>query len=79
MSSYVFLFQGSLETKEYILTEVAKGLGLQADRFCILAALLGNYLLTERDLADFYHKLGMTQDHGKVLLYLIQDLTFMNR
>jgi hypothetical protein len=61
-------FQGSLETKEYILTEVAKGLGLHPDRFCVLAALLGNYLLTEQDLADFYRKLGMTQVPGKVKL-----------
>jgi len=59
-------YKGSLETKEYILTEVAKGLGLQPDRFCILAALLGNYLLTEQDLADFYRKLGMTQNPGKI-------------
>ncbi|KAJ4439651.1 hypothetical protein ANN_07779 [Periplaneta americana] len=58
--------QGSLETKEYILSEVAKGLGLSPDRFCILAALLGNYLLTEQDLADFYRKLGMTQNPGKI-------------
>ncbi|XP_069703261.1 constitutive coactivator of PPAR-gamma-like protein 1 homolog isoform X1 [Periplaneta americana] len=59
-------YKGSLETKEYILSEVAKGLGLSPDRFCILAALLGNYLLTEQDLADFYRKLGMTQNPGKI-------------
>jgi hypothetical protein len=41
-------------------------LDLHPDRFCILAALLGNYLLTEEDLADFYHKLGMNQIPGKV-------------
>ncbi|PSN37579.1 hypothetical protein C0J52_15967 [Blattella germanica] len=59
-------YKGSLETKEYILSEVAKGLGLNPDRFCVLAALLGNYLLTENDLADFYRKLGMAQSPGKI-------------
>ncbi|MPD05065.1 Constitutive coactivator of PPAR-gamma-like protein 2 [Portunus trituberculatus] len=48
---------GSLETKEFILDEVARGLGLQRNYFCLLAALLGNYLLTEIDLKDFYASL----------------------
>lgn len=48
-------------------------MGLQPDRFCILAALLGNYLLTEQDLADFYRKLGMTQIPGKVKLKIFGD------
>ncbi|KAK7086333.1 hypothetical protein SK128_018849 [Halocaridina rubra] len=47
-------YKGSLETKEFILDEVARGLGLQRNYFCLLAALLGNYLLTETDLRDFY-------------------------
>uniref|UniRef100_T1INJ6 Constitutive coactivator of PPAR-gamma-like protein 1 n=1 Tax=Strigamia maritima TaxID=126957 RepID=T1INJ6_STRMM len=47
-------YKGSLETKEFILDEVAKGLDLHPNRFCVFAALLGNYLLTEDDLADFY-------------------------
>ncbi|XP_071522180.1 constitutive coactivator of PPAR-gamma-like protein 1 homolog isoform X3 [Panulirus ornatus] len=50
-------YKGSLETKEFILDEVAKGLGLQRNYFCLLAALLGNYLLTEADLRDFYASL----------------------
>ncbi|XP_042225135.1 constitutive coactivator of PPAR-gamma-like protein 1 isoform X7 [Homarus americanus] len=50
-------YKGSLETKEFILDEVAKGLGLQRNYFCLLAALLGNYLLTETDLWDFYTSL----------------------
>nr|CAD7576823.1 unnamed protein product [Timema californicum] len=57
---------GSLETKEYNLTQVAKGLNLSPDRFFVLAALLGNYLLTEQDLNDFYRKLGVTQGHARV-------------
>ncbi|KAK7793934.1 hypothetical protein R5R35_007700 [Gryllus longicercus] len=59
-------YKGSLETKEYILAEVSKNLGLSADRFCLLAALLGNYLLTEHDLVDFYRKLGMKENPGKI-------------
>lgn len=47
-------YKGSLETKEFILNEVAKGLDLHPNRFCVFAALLGNYLLTEEDLLDFY-------------------------
>ncbi|KAK3851415.1 hypothetical protein Pcinc_041934 [Petrolisthes cinctipes] len=50
-------YKGSLETKEFILDEVARGLGLQRNYFCLLAALLGNYLLTEADLKDFYTSL----------------------
>ncbi|CAL4077543.1 unnamed protein product, partial [Meganyctiphanes norvegica] len=45
---------GSLETKEFILDEVARGLGLSRNYFCLLAALMGNYLLTETHLRDFY-------------------------
>nr|CAD7449162.1 unnamed protein product [Timema bartmani] len=58
-------YKGSLETKEYNLTQVAKGLNLSPDRFFVLAALLGNYLLTEQDLNDFYRKLGVTQGHAR--------------
>ena len=34
-------YKGSLETKEYIIDEVAKCLNLNPNRFCIFAALLG--------------------------------------
>ena len=34
-------FKGSLETKEYIMDEVARQIDLNPDRFCVLAALLG--------------------------------------
>lgn len=59
-------FQGSLETKEFILDEVARGLGLQRNYFCLLAALLGNYLLTESDLRDFYAALVPNYDRQQV-------------
>ncbi|XP_050453694.1 constitutive coactivator of PPAR-gamma-like protein 1 homolog isoform X1 [Cataglyphis hispanica] len=47
-------YKGSLDTKEYMLSEFTKALNIPSDRLCILAALLGNYILTESDLADFY-------------------------
>uniref|UniRef100_A0A2R5LND0 Putative glycine rich protein n=1 Tax=Ornithodoros turicata TaxID=34597 RepID=A0A2R5LND0_9ACAR len=50
-------YKGSLETKEFILDQVARSLNLHPNRFCILAALLGNYLLSEEDLAPFHHTL----------------------
>ncbi|XP_049782108.1 constitutive coactivator of PPAR-gamma-like protein 1 [Schistocerca cancellata] len=59
-------YKGSLETKEYILSEVTKGLGLSSDRLCVVAALLGNYLLPEQDLLEFYHRLGLVQSLGKI-------------
>ena len=49
--------KGALGTKEFIMHEVAKGLDLQPNRFCLLAALLGNFLLTEEDLVDFHDTL----------------------
>lgn len=62
----MFELQGSLESKEYILPELAKGLGLTSDKLCVLAALLGNYILSEHDLDDIYKKAGITQAPGKV-------------
>ncbi|XP_043239958.1 constitutive coactivator of PPAR-gamma-like protein 1 homolog [Amphibalanus amphitrite] len=50
-------YKGTLETKEFILQQVARGLDLQPNRFSLLAALLGNFLLTDQDLADFHESL----------------------
>ncbi|XP_041349782.1 constitutive coactivator of PPAR-gamma-like protein 1 isoform X2 [Gigantopelta aegis] len=46
-------YKGSLETKEYIMDEIAKCLNLNPNRFCIFAALLGNHILSDDDLRDF--------------------------
>lgn len=59
-------YKGSLDTKEYILPEVLKSLNIPSDRLCLLAALLGNYILTETDLADFYKKLNVNASFNKV-------------
>ncbi|GIY76867.1 hypothetical protein CDAR_513192 [Caerostris darwini] len=50
-------FKGCLETKEYILNEVTRCLNLHPSRICIVAALLGNHILSELDLATFHHSL----------------------
>uniref|UniRef100_A0A1B6BZX8 Constitutive coactivator of PPAR-gamma-like protein 1 homolog n=1 Tax=Clastoptera arizonana TaxID=38151 RepID=A0A1B6BZX8_9HEMI len=59
-------YKGSLESKEYILSELIKGLAITPDRLCILAALLGNYILPENDLGDVYKKAGIIQPPGKI-------------
>ncbi|XP_023290727.1 constitutive coactivator of PPAR-gamma-like protein 1 homolog isoform X2 [Orussus abietinus] len=59
-------YKGSLDTKEYIISEIMKALNLSSDRLCILAALLGNYLLTEQDLVDFYKKLNINTNSSKM-------------
>lgn len=43
-------YKGSLETREYIMDEVAKCLDLNPNRFCIFAALLGRYSIAELKL-----------------------------
>ncbi|XP_013788350.2 constitutive coactivator of PPAR-gamma-like protein 1 [Limulus polyphemus] len=58
-------YKGSLETKELILDEVARTLNLHPNRFCVFAALLGNYLLTEEDLTPFHHVLCPDQPKDK--------------
>ncbi|CAN7937173.1 unnamed protein product [Ixodes hexagonus] len=59
-------YKGSLETREFILDEVARSLNVNPNRVCILAALLGNYLLTEEDLAPFHRSL-CPEHKGKVI------------
>lgn len=43
-------YKGSLETKEYVMDEIAKSLDLNPNRFCLFAALLGT-------LEDFFQSL----------------------
>ncbi|XP_055881657.1 constitutive coactivator of PPAR-gamma-like protein 1 homolog isoform X2 [Biomphalaria glabrata] len=57
-------YKGSLETKEYIMDEIAKCMNLNPNRFCIFAALLGNHILTDEDLMTF-RELMPTTDTGK--------------
>ncbi|KAL0276882.1 UNVERIFIED_CONTAM: hypothetical protein PYX00_004350 [Menopon gallinae] len=47
-------YWGLIETKEFLISHLAKGLGLSTEKLCILAALLGNHLLLEKELASFH-------------------------
>ena len=48
------------------MNEVARGLDLQPNRFCLLAALLGNYQLTEEELAESHGRLASRAGSAKV-------------
>ncbi|VEN34973.1 unnamed protein product [Callosobruchus maculatus] len=54
-------YKGSVETKEYMISELTKTLKITQEQVCIMAALLGNFLLPESDLQDLYKKLGLTK------------------
>lgn len=58
-------FKGCLETKEYILNEVTRCLNLHPSRICVVAALLGNHIITDSDLASF-HRALCSDIKGKV-------------
>ncbi|CAH1784990.1 unnamed protein product [Owenia fusiformis] len=47
-------YKGCLESKEFIMDEVAQKMDLHPNRFCVFAALLGNHILAEEDLRDFF-------------------------
>lgn len=53
----IFLRQGSLETKEFMLSELTKTLLLSQEQVCVVASLLGNFLLPESELQDIYRKI----------------------
>lgn len=52
--------QGSLETKEYMLNELTKSLQITQEQVCVMAALLGNFLLPRSELHDLYKKINWT-------------------
>uniref|UniRef100_A0A224XIS9 Putative constitutive coactivator of ppar-gamma-like protein 1 log isoform x1 n=1 Tax=Panstrongylus lignarius TaxID=156445 RepID=A0A224XIS9_9HEMI len=54
-------YKGTLESNEYIIAELMKGLNLTPEQLCVVAALLGNFLLPESELMDLYQKLKL--DH----------------
>ena len=47
-------FKGSLETQEYIVDELAKVIDLHPKRFCLLAALLGEFMVRSLGLVFKY-------------------------
>lgn len=70
-------YKGSLETKEYIMDELAKALDLNPNRFCLFAALLGNHIVTEEDLYDFFKYLisVASKESGKVVKPTPENVT----
>lgn len=70
----MFNLQGSLDTKEYVIPELLKSLDITPEKFCILAALLGNYILPENDLTDFYKKLNINTIPNRNIEQLIKAL-----
>lgn len=54
-------YKSSIETKEYMLSVLTKALNVTQEQICIMAALLGNFLLPESDLQDFYKKINLTK------------------
>lgn len=54
-------FKGNIETKEYMVRELLKGLDLPKDRLCVLASLLGTSFLSSAELSDLYStRMGLT-------------------
>lgn len=69
----MFCYQGSLETKEYMIPELHKTLQLSQDQVCVLAALLGNFLLPESELQDFYKRvIPSNKESGEVNIFKLK-------
>lgn len=56
----------TLETQETVMDEIAKSFDLNPNRFSLMAALLGNHHLTEKDLRQFHCKLVPELEETKV-------------
>ncbi|CAH0555885.1 unnamed protein product [Brassicogethes aeneus] len=52
-------YKGSIETKEYMISELTKSLKINQEQVCVMSALLGNFLLPETELQDLYKKLNV--------------------
>ena len=52
------IFQYDITTSEIVMDEVAKSLDINPNRFGLLATLLGNHILTSKDLKDFHAQLA---------------------
>lgn len=56
-----------------MLSVLTKALNVTQEQICIMAALLGNFLLPESDLQDFYKKINLTKKEESVscLIFVI--------
>lgn len=59
-------YKGSLETKEYMLKELTKTLQLSSEQICVVAALMGNFILPENQLQDIYRQIVLVST-GKLM------------
>jgi hypothetical protein len=62
-------YKGSLETKEYSLAKVSETLEIPTYRLALLAALLGNHIITEEELTEFHQRVCSEHTTGKVIFY----------
>lgn len=53
-----------------------KMLDLNNEKLCVLAALLGNYLLSDKDLKDVYEKLQIQMDNSEEV-NTVQFISFL--
>lgn len=71
------MLQGSLETVEVKLKKVFETLDLPKERFFIFAALLGNHILSETDLKDFFSSLQVDASTKASVIEKIAQFTRM--
>ncbi|CAG9769905.1 unnamed protein product [Ceutorhynchus assimilis] len=55
-------YKSSIETKEYMLSSMTKALNVTQEQICIMAALLGNFLLPEIELQDLYKRINLVKN-----------------
>lgn len=61
-----------------MVSDLMKTLELNNEKLCVLAGLLGNYLLLDTDLKDLYEKIQINMKEDEVRLkytYFIRRLT----
>lgn len=56
----------TLEAKEYIVSQLINDLKLSKDKLCALLSLLGNFVLPQHELFDYYKRCGINQIISKV-------------
>lgn len=61
-------YKGSLETKEYMLSELTKTLQLSNEQVCVVAALLGNFILPDTEMQDIYRKIAASANPKDIKL-----------
>lgn len=52
-----------------MISELTKTLKVTQEQVCIMAALLGNFLLPESELQDLYKKIGLTKGENVCVFF----------